>query len=57
MHGSPATLRGRLERRPLPRIDQLTLKPNPDLAEAFLLSLRSMTPHPHWPVTDCPVTE
>jgi hypothetical protein len=54
MHGLPATLSGRLDRRPLPRIDQIALKPDRDLADAFLLSLRGMAAHPSTPVTSCP---
>lgn len=54
MHGRPATLHGRLERRPLPRIDQIVLKPNRDLADAFLLSLTQMTEHPAHAVASCP---
>lgn len=53
-HGRPATLHGRLERRALPRIDQIALKLNRDLANNFLLSLTRMTPHPAWAVTSCP---
>jgi hypothetical protein len=54
MHGRPVTLRGRLERRMLPRLDQIVLKPNRDLAEAFLLHVREMSPHPVSGIVDCP---
>lgn len=54
LHGRAVTLRGRLERRKLPRIDQIVLKPNPDLADAFLLHVREIGPHPGGSVTGCP---
>lgn len=53
LHGKPVTLRGRLSRRPMPRIDQLVLKPKPDLKDAFVLSLRELAPPPQSPVTPC----
>jgi hypothetical protein len=53
LHGETATLRGKLERRPMPRLDQITLKPQRDLAEAYVLSLESKAPHPGWPLEGC----
>jgi hypothetical protein len=54
MHGRAATLVGRLERRPMPRLDQITLKAQPDLSEAFVLVVREMGSHPAFPIRDCP---
>jgi hypothetical protein len=54
LHGSPMTLHGRLERRPLPRLDWIEGEPSPDVADALVLVLRAVTPPPDWPVTDCP---
>ena len=54
LHGQPITLHGRLERRPMPRIDELTLRADPALADAFVLELRERSPHPDWPVEACP---
>lgn len=54
MHGMPATLQGKLDRRALPRIDQIVMKPNRDLSDAFIVSLGRMTEHPPWSVTACP---
>ena len=42
LHGKVVTLTGELTRRPMPRIDQIVLKPKPDLAEAFVLSVREV---------------
>jgi hypothetical protein len=53
LHGSPRTLHGRLDRRPMPRIDQITLKADRDRADAFVLQVRAVTPHPVWPVVEC----
>lgn len=52
-HGAPVALQGRLDRRALPRIDQITLKPDRDLAEAYLLSDLSMKPSVGWPLRRC----
>lgn len=53
LHGKAVTLRGRLDRRPMPRIDQIVLKPKPDLAEAFVITLDEVKPHPESRVTPC----
>jgi hypothetical protein len=53
MHAEPVVLQGRLERRPLPRRDQINQKANPDLADAFVIDVRAMTPHPALPITEC----
>lgn len=42
LHGKVVLLRGELTRRPMPRIDQIVLQPKPDLAEAFVLSVREV---------------
>lgn len=47
-HGRAVMLRGRLDRRPMPRIDQIVLKPNRDLADAFVIDVREMLAHPGW---------
>lgn len=52
-HGRVAALHGRLDRRPMPRIDQITLKPDRDLADAFVVSVREVTAHPVWEVESC----
>jgi hypothetical protein len=36
-HGDVVTVRGRLDRRPLPRIDQIALKDHPDVTDAFVV--------------------
>jgi hypothetical protein len=41
----------------LPRIDQIVLKPEPDLAEAFLLHVRDVAAHPGWEIADCPADQ
>jgi hypothetical protein len=53
MHARPVVLEGRLQRRALPRLDQIHEKSNPDLADAFVIDVRAMTPHPEFPVTEC----
>ena len=56
LHGRAVTLEGRLERRALPRLDQILLKPKPDLADAFVVRVRALSAHPAWPVGDCAPT-
>lgn len=53
LHGKPVLLRGRLGRRPMPRIDQIVLQPKPDLADAFVLGLREIAPHPDTSIAPC----
>jgi len=53
MHGRPAALHGRLSREMLPRIDQIVVKPEPDLAQAYLLSGVTLEPHPEWRPMPC----
>ncbi|MBI4951332.1 MAG: hypothetical protein HY908_04815 [Myxococcales bacterium] len=52
-HGRTLELRGRLARRPMPRLDQILLKARPDLADAFVLDVKSTAPHPPWPLEPC----
>lgn len=54
LHGTPRTLQGHLTRRPMPRLDQITLKEHPDVTDAFVLTLRATAPHPATKVVDCP---
>ncbi|MBI3072480.1 MAG: hypothetical protein HYY84_10230 [Deltaproteobacteria bacterium] len=53
MRGRPVALTGLLERRSLPRLDQITLKATPDLAEAYILMSPSFAPHPSAPPEVC----
>jgi hypothetical protein len=53
-HGEAFTVRGKLSRRPMPRIDQLGLVAEPERAEAFVLTVDSLGPHPVWPIEACP---
>lgn len=52
-HGLPVALQGRLDRKRLPRIDQITLKSDRDLAEAYVLSDVSRKPSVGWPLRPC----
>jgi hypothetical protein len=53
LHGKAVVLSGRLERRKLPRIDQYVLKPNPDLADSFVIVLQKIAAHPGSPISPC----
>lgn len=53
LHGDAVALRGRLDRRRMPRLDQIVLKANPDLADAFVLAVRALEPAPERPITRC----
>ncbi|HLT35785.1 MAG TPA: hypothetical protein VK034_05855, partial [Enhygromyxa sp.] len=53
-HGEAVTIRGKLERRPMPRIDQLGIRAEPERAEAFVLRVDAIEPHPIWPLEPCP---
>jgi hypothetical protein len=53
-HGEAVTLRGKLARRSMPRIDQLGISSEPELAEAFVLRVDSLEPHPSWSLAACP---
>jgi hypothetical protein len=53
LHGSTRTLHGRLERRAMPRIDQIALKAERDLADAFVMRVQAVTAHPVWAVAEC----
>lgn len=47
LHGRSVTLHGTLAREPRPRIDQIAVKPQPDLADAFVLKVtRASDPAP-----------
>jgi hypothetical protein len=52
-HFQPVRLRGRLDRRPMPRIDQIVLKPDRDLADAYVLAVDEIGPHPATGVVAC----
>lgn len=52
-HGQPVAVRGTLGRKPLPRIDQIALKADRDLAEAYFLDDPVLKPHPAWPLRAC----
>ena len=54
VHGRAVSLRGRLDRRRMPRLDQIVLKAHPDLADAFVLAVRALAPAPERPITRCP---
>jgi hypothetical protein len=54
MHGEAVSLRGQLRRRPMPRLDQLVARPDPELAEAFVLRVESFDAHQDWPLEACP---
>jgi hypothetical protein len=53
LHGQLVTIEGRLQRKPMPRIDQIVLKPKRDLADAFVLSEPSLGPAPAWAPAAC----
>ncbi|MBW2528763.1 MAG: hypothetical protein JRI23_31600 [Deltaproteobacteria bacterium] len=53
LHGRPVALQGQLSRKKLPRIDQIPLKPDRDLADAYLLRDLVLKPHPTWPLGAC----
>jgi hypothetical protein len=52
-HGEAVTARGRLSRRTMPRIDQLGIAEKPELAEAYVLRIDSLGPHPGWALSAC----
>jgi hypothetical protein len=52
-HGEAFIARGKLSRRPMPRIDQLGLVAEPERADAFVLQVDSLGPHPGWPIEAC----
>jgi hypothetical protein len=45
-HGRAVTLVGSLSRREMPRIDQIGISAKPELAEAFVLRVDAIEPHP-----------
>jgi hypothetical protein len=53
-HGQAVTLVGSLSRLELPRIDQLGISDNPELAEAFVLRVDAIEAHPAWKLEACP---
>ncbi len=54
LHGRAMVVRGRLDRRPMPRIDQIVLKPDRDLAEAFVVEVQQSKSYPLRPIEPCP---
>jgi len=52
-HGEAVTVRGKLSRRSMPRIDQLGVVNEPERAEAFVLRVDSLEPHPGWMPQPC----
>jgi len=52
-HGEAVMVRGKLSRRPMPRIDQLGIANEPERAEAFVLRVDSLEPHPRWTFQPC----
>lgn len=56
-HGEVVILRGKLSRRSMPRIDQLGITSEPELAEAFVLHVDAIEPHPMWAIEACPEAE
>jgi len=54
LHGRAMVIRGRLARRPMPRIDQIALEPDRDLADAFVVEVEQSKPYPVRPIEPCP---
>lgn len=53
-HGEAVTLRGELRRKPMPRLDQLGVVAEPELADAFVLRVEAIESHPIWTLEACP---
>lgn len=53
-HGEAVSLHGVLVRKKMPRLDQLVVRAEPELAEAFVLQVESIEVHPIWPLEACP---
>lgn len=53
MHGRALTLHGTLVRKPMPRIDQISVKSDRDLADAFVLTLDRATSPPPAEIAAC----
>lgn len=53
-HGEAVTARGELSRQSMPRIDQIGISTKPELAQAFVLRVDSLGPHPGWVLAACP---